>query len=99
MIVDLMRNDLSKIADKGTVNVDELCEVYTYKTVHQMISKISCKLKENYSFTDILKHNFSDGIYDRCTKNKSHSSLKNLKTSKGESIRVLLGISHQMEYS
>ena len=61
MIVDLMRNDLSKIADKGTVNVDELCEVYTYKTVHQMISKISCKLKENYSFTDILKATFPMG--------------------------------------
>ena len=61
MIVDLMRNDLSKIAKKGSVHVDELCEVYTYKTVHQMVSKVSCKLKENYSFTDILKATFPMG--------------------------------------
>tara|TARA_B100000524_G_scaffold219296_1_gene115438 strand:+ start:15929 stop:17128 length:1200 start_codon:yes stop_codon:yes gene_type:complete len=61
MIVDLMRNDLSKIAKKGSVHVDELCEVYTYKTVHQMVSKVSCKLKENSSFTDILKATFPMG--------------------------------------
>jgi para-aminobenzoate synthetase component 1 len=61
MIVDLMRNDLSKIAAKGTVNVDELCEVYTYKTVHQMVSKVSCKLKEKQSFSDILKATFPMG--------------------------------------
>ena len=61
MIVDLMRNDLSKIARKGTVNVDELCEVYTYKTVHQMVSKVSCQLRENQSFTDIIKATFPMG--------------------------------------
>tara|TARA_B100001059_G_C17764865_1_gene545014 strand:- start:452 stop:1408 length:957 start_codon:yes stop_codon:yes gene_type:complete len=61
MIVDLMRNDLSKIAKKGSVNVDELCEVYTYKTVHQMVSKVSCELRERQSFTDILKATFPMG--------------------------------------
>ena len=61
MIVDLMRNDLSKIARKGTVNVDELCEVYTYKTVHQMVSKVSCQLRANQSFTDIIKATFPMG--------------------------------------
>tara|TARA_B100001287_G_C22676620_1_gene528037 strand:+ start:660 stop:1859 length:1200 start_codon:yes stop_codon:yes gene_type:complete len=61
MIVDLMRNDLSKIATKGTVHVDELCEVYTYKTVHQMVSKVSCKLNENQTFTDVLKATFPMG--------------------------------------
>lgn len=61
MIVDLVRNDLSKIAKKGSVNVDELCEVYTYKTVHQLVSKISCELKEKQSFTDILKATFPMG--------------------------------------
>ena len=61
MIVDLMRNDLSKIAKKGSVNVNELCEVYTYKTVHQMVSTISCDLKEGKSFTDILRATFPMG--------------------------------------
>ena len=43
MIVDLMRNDLSKLACKGSVNVDELCEIYSFETVHQMISTVSCQ--------------------------------------------------------
>ena len=61
MIVDLMRNDLSKIAKKGSVNVNELCEVYTYKTVHQMVSTISCELRGGQSFTDIVKATFPMG--------------------------------------
>jgi para-aminobenzoate synthetase component 1 len=61
MIVDLVRNDLSQLAQKGTVAVDELCEIYSFATVHQMISKISCVLKPNTSFTDILKHTFPMG--------------------------------------
>jgi Anthranilate/para-aminobenzoate synthases component I len=40
MIVDLVRNDLSKIATKGSVIVEELCKVYTFKQVHQMISTV-----------------------------------------------------------
>ncbi len=36
MIVDLVRNDLSKSAIKGSVKVEELCKVYSFKQVHQM---------------------------------------------------------------
>jgi len=61
MIVDLVRNDLSQLAQKDTVNVDELCEIYSFATVHQMISKISCVLKSNTSFSDILKYTFPMG--------------------------------------
>ena len=61
MIVDLVRNDLSKIAAKGSVNVDELFGIYTFETVHQMISTISCELRENVSFSDILKATFPMG--------------------------------------
>ena len=50
-----------KSQKKGSVNVDELCEVYTYKTVHQMVSKVSCELRERQSFTDILKATFPMG--------------------------------------
>lgn len=55
MIVDLVRNDLSHIAQKGTVKVDELCEIYSFKQVHQMISTISCQLKENIHPVDAIK--------------------------------------------
>ena len=40
MIVDLVRNDLSKSAIKGSVKVEELCKVYSFKQVHQMISTV-----------------------------------------------------------
>ncbi|SHM98742.1 anthranilate synthase component I family protein [Polaribacter sp. KT 15] len=40
MIVDLVRNDLSKTATKGSVKVEELCKVYSFKQVHQMISTV-----------------------------------------------------------
>lgn len=61
MIVDLVRNDLSKIAEKGTVKVDELFGVYTYQTVHQLVSTISCQVSETVSFTDLIKATFPMG--------------------------------------
>ena len=61
MIVDLVRNDLSRIAKAGTVKVNELMGIYTFKQVHQLISTIECELKENISFTDIIKSTFPMG--------------------------------------
>jgi len=61
MIVDLVRNDLSKIAEPGSVHVDELFGLYSFKTVHQMISTITCKLKPTLPFSDILKSTFPMG--------------------------------------
>jgi para-aminobenzoate synthetase component 1 len=61
MIVDLVRNDLSRIAKAGTVKVNELMGVYTFKQLHQLISTIGCELKENISFTDIISNTFPMG--------------------------------------
>lgn len=61
MIVDLVRNDLSRIAKAGTVKVDELCGIYTFRQVHQMISTVSCELGEDKSFDDILRATFPMG--------------------------------------
>lgn len=61
MIVDLMRNDLSKICEEGTVKVDELYGIYSFPQVHQMISTISGELKNNISFSEILKATFPMG--------------------------------------
>lgn len=61
MIVDLVRNDLAKIALPGSVNVDELCGVYTFESVHQMISTISCTLKNDVKFSEIIKASFPMG--------------------------------------
>jgi para-aminobenzoate synthetase component 1 len=61
MIVDLVRNDLSKVAQKASVKVDELFGIYSYPGVHQMISTVSCALKENLNFSDALKASFPMG--------------------------------------
>jgi len=61
MIVDLVRNDFSKIAQKGSVNVEELCKVYSFATVHQMISTVACEPKETSSFIDIIRATFPMG--------------------------------------
>ena len=61
MIVDLLRNDLSKIAKTGTVNVDKLFEIEAHPTVYQMTSEISAELKENTSLYNILEAIFPCG--------------------------------------
>lgn len=58
MIVDVARHDLSRLAGKGTVKVEELFGIYSFKQVHQMISTVSCELKENSSFDEILRATF-----------------------------------------
>jgi len=61
MIVDLVRNDLSKISKKSSVHVEDLCNVYGFEYVYQMISTISSQAKSNIHFTDILKSAFPMG--------------------------------------
>lgn len=61
MIVDLVRNDLSKIAEKASVAVDSLCEIHSFKQVHQMISTISCTVRKEVDFFDILDATFPMG--------------------------------------
>jgi para-aminobenzoate synthetase component 1 len=61
MIVDLVRNDLSRIAKKGTVKVSELCGIHTFETVHQMISTVECEVEEDLPFMDIVKASFPMG--------------------------------------
>jgi len=61
MIVDLVRNDFSKIAIKNSVDVEELFGIYTFEQVHQMISTITCKIQQNLSFSDLMKAVFPMG--------------------------------------
>ncbi len=61
MIVDLVRNDLSRIAVKNSVKVDELFGIYSFEQVHQMISTISCELKDACKLSDIFKATFPMG--------------------------------------
>ncbi len=61
MIVDLVRNDLSKISKEGTVLVDELFGIYSFPQVHQMISTIKGELKDELDWTDAIKATFPMG--------------------------------------
>ena len=61
MIVDLVRNDLSRVAIKGSVKVEELCKVYTFEQVHQLISKVTCEVENKVHPVDIIKATFPMG--------------------------------------
>ncbi|GAB2771117.1 hypothetical protein GCM10010465_16410 [Actinomadura fibrosa] len=61
MIVDLVRNDLSKTAKKGSVKVEELCRVYSFEQVHQMISTVTSQLAEGIPVVEVLKTTFPMG--------------------------------------
>ena len=61
MIVDLVRNDLSKTALKSSVKVTELCKVYTFKQVHQLISTVISEVVTTTNSVDIIKSLFPMG--------------------------------------
>ena len=61
MVVDLVRNDLARVCKEGTVRVDELFGIYSFPQVHQMISTVSGELKDEISFTEIIKATFPMG--------------------------------------
>jgi para-aminobenzoate synthetase component 1 len=61
MVVDLVRNDLSKVCKKGTVKVDKLFGIYSFPQVHQMISTVSGELENGLDWTDAIKATFPMG--------------------------------------
>jgi para-aminobenzoate synthetase component 1 len=61
MIVDLVRNDLSRIAEKASVQVTSLCELHTFKTLHHLISTVEAQLPSDITFIDILAATFPMG--------------------------------------
>jgi para-aminobenzoate synthetase component 1 len=61
MIVDLTRNDLSRVCEVGSINVEELFGIYTYPQVHQMISTVSGVMKNTIPLTDAIRYSFPMG--------------------------------------
>lgn len=61
MITDLVRNDLSHTAQKGSVVVEELCGIYSFLQVHQMISTITSRLDAPYTAIDAIRTTFPMG--------------------------------------
>ncbi|HEY9177838.1 MAG TPA: anthranilate synthase component I family protein [Flavipsychrobacter sp.] len=61
MITDLVRNDLARSCETGSVEVEELFGIYTFPQVHQMISTVRGRLDKQRPFTDVLKYSFPMG--------------------------------------
>ncbi|TVP46385.1 MAG: anthranilate synthase component I family protein [Mongoliibacter sp.] len=61
MIVDLMRNDMSKISEIGSVSVEELFGIYSFPRVHQMISTVTSKIQENLGLLELIHATFPMG--------------------------------------
>ncbi len=61
MIVDLLRNDLSKCCRPGSVKTPELCALHSFSNVHHLISTVVGELEESYHALDLLRHCFPGG--------------------------------------
>jgi len=61
MVVDLVRNDLSRVCRKGSVKVEELFGIYSFPQVHQMISTISGELPKGINWVDVIRETFPMG--------------------------------------
>jgi para-aminobenzoate synthetase component 1 len=82
MIVDLVRNDLSKTAKKGTVKVEELCQVYTFPQVHQMISTISSEIDVSKHPVDVIESTFPMGSMTGAPKISAMQIIEKLEETK-----------------
>lgn len=82
MITDLVRNDLSRTAQKGSVHVDELCGVYSFLQVHQMISTITSVLDTQYTGVEVLRTAFPMGSMTGAPKISAMKIIENLEETK-----------------
>ena len=82
MILDLMRNDLSKTAIKGSVRVEEMCKVYTFDQVHQMISTVTSKIEKSTHPVDVIKSTFPMGSMTGAPKISAMKIIEELEETK-----------------
>lgn len=82
MIVDLVRNDLSRTATKGSVEVAELCKIYTFKQVHQMISTVVSEVENTTSPVEIIKTTFPMGSMTGAPKISAMNIIEELEETK-----------------
>lgn len=82
MIVDLVRNDLSKTATKGSVEVEELCQIYSFKQVHQMISTVVSEVENTTSAVAVLQTTFPMGSMTGAPKISAMKIIEELEETK-----------------
>ena len=82
MIVDLVRNDMSRFSKAGSVKVKELCEVYQFKQVHQMISTIESELVDDIKINTIIEGTFPMGSMTGAPKVEAMKIIDELEVTK-----------------
>lgn len=80
MIVDLMRNDLGRISEIGSVAVTDLFTVETFQTLHQMTSGVTAKIKDGLPLEDLLRGTFSPGSVTGAPKIRAMELIRNYET-------------------
>jgi para-aminobenzoate synthetase/4-amino-4-deoxychorismate lyase len=81
MIVDLIRNDLSRIAEPSSVDVSDLFKVETYPTLHTMVSTVTATKRKDAGVADILRALFPCGSVTGAPKIRAMEILRELETS------------------
>jgi len=82
MIVDLVRNDLSRTATKGSVRVEELCGIYTFEQVHQMISTVVSEVAVSTPVVSLLRSTFPMGSMTGAPKISAMTLIETLEETK-----------------
>ncbi len=82
MITDLVRNDLSHTAQKGSVQVTELCGIYSFMQVHQMISTVTSRLDYQYSVVEAIKKSYPMGSMTGAPKISAMKIIEDLEETK-----------------
>lgn len=82
MIVDLVRNDLSRTAKDGSVVVTELFGIYPFRQVFQMISTVESEVREGISGVEVIKHAFPMGSMTGAPKVKAMELIEALESTK-----------------
>lgn len=80
MIVDLLRNDLSRVAEPGSVMVPELFHIESYPTIHQMTSTVTAKLADGQGAVDLLRQIYPCGSITGAPKIRAMEIIDELET-------------------
>ena len=92
MIVDLLRNDLARVAEMGSVRVENLFSVETYKTVHQMTSQIQARLRKDVSLPELLTAMFPCGSVTGAPKIRAMEIIRELERDPREIYTGAIGM-------
>ena len=82
MIVDLLRNDLGKVAKPGSVSVPHLFEIESFPAVHHLVSTVTAQLDAKYDATDLLKASFPGGSITGAPKIRAMEIIEELEPSR-----------------